>query len=306
MAKRALIAAILLLPALPGLGQASYSTVTATVVGANGQPYANAAVSAILVNSTGQPIAFGLTTPNGQPYQPKAVTGTLSASGVMTLLLFPTNTLTCPNSGTYCAYWQIAISAPTDSAILTYAPAWPVLYRTAVTGNVDLSSQINALAQSVNFLNLKTGQSTVSGGGGGSMTWPGASGIPCYSGSSAWCATYSNTNLIPSAYLNVFSTTQAGIVPVSPGGTSAYLRADATWSTPVNFADSETVAGSSTTWTLAHTPAAGSVPLVVVQVASFGGVVLIKGQTPGYTISGAVITTTTSYTAGALSVWYRW
>jgi hypothetical protein len=40
-----------------------------------------------------------------------------------------------------------------------------------------------------------------SGGSGGSMTWPGAAGIPCYSGSSSWCTSYSASNQIPSTYI---------------------------------------------------------------------------------------------------------
>lgn len=44
-------------------------------------------------------------------------------------------------------------------------------------------------------------QITVNTGGGGSMTWPGAAGVPCYSGSSSWCTSYSATNQIPPSYL---------------------------------------------------------------------------------------------------------
>lgn len=73
-----------------------------------------------------------------------------------------------------------------------------------------------------------------------------------------------------------------------------------------SFADDETVSGSGTAWTLAHTPAAASVPILVVQLPSFGGVTLLLGLTPGFTISGAAITTTTSYSAGALRAWYRY
>lgn len=77
-----------------------------------------------------------------------------------------------------------------------------------------------------------------------------------------------------------------------------------------NFADSEVVAGSGTAWVLAHTPAAGCVPVVVVQVDSIngsvgGGLVLLKGQNPGFSIAGVNITTTNPYAAGHLYAWYR-
>jgi hypothetical protein len=86
------------------------------------------------------------------------------------------------------------------------------------------------------------------------------------------------------------------------GGTGAWTALP---SGGVNFVDDETVSGSGAAWTLAFTPAAGCVPILVVQIPSFGGVTLLLGQTPGFTISGANITTTSSYAAGALAAWYR-
>ena len=73
-----------------------------------------------------------------------------------------------------------------------------------------------------------------------------------------------------------------------------------------NFADSEIVSGSGTSWTLANTPASGCVPILVVQLSGFGGITLLEGFTPGFTISGANITTTSSYSSGALCAWYRY
>ena len=70
----------------------------------------------------------------------------------------------------------------------------------------------------------------------------------------------------------------------------------------VNWAAAEVVSGSGTSWTLAHTPKA--TPLIVVMVASFGGVTLLPSQTPGFTISGKNVTTTTSYSSGALFAYY--
>lgn len=42
---------------------------------------------------------------------------------------------------------------------------------------------------------------TINSSGGGSMTWPAAAGIPCYSGSSSYCTSYSAMNLLPLSYL---------------------------------------------------------------------------------------------------------
>ena len=69
----------------------------------------------------------------------------------------------------------------------------------------------------------------------------------------------------------------------------------------------EVIAGSGTTWTLAHPPGAGIVPIIAVKLAGFGGVLLFEGDTPGFTISGAAITTTGSYSTGSLrALWYQY
>jgi hypothetical protein len=85
------------------------------------------------------------------------------------------------------------------------------------------------------------------------------------------------------------------------GGTGAWTALPAAGA---NFADSEVVSGSGTTWTLAHTPIA--TPLIVVMVGGFGGVTLLLSQTPGFTITGTAVTTTNSYLAGAIYAWYRY
>lgn len=74
----------------------------------------------------------------------------------------------------------------------------------------------------------------------------------------------------------------------------------------LNFADDETVSGSGTAWTLANTPVAGCVPIVMVDTGT-ALTPLLKGSASayGYSISGANITTVTSYAAGKLIAWYR-
>jgi len=51
---------------------------------------------------------------------------------------------------------------------------------------------------------------TNTGGGGGGMTWPAAAGIPCYTGSSSWCTSYSSSNLIPASYVSILNQNTAG------------------------------------------------------------------------------------------------
>jgi hypothetical protein len=63
--------------------------------------------------------------------------------------------------------------------------------------------------------------------------------------------------------------------------------------------ENEVVSGSGTSWTLANTPVAGSVKL-------WGaGIRLTPGAGNDYTISGATITTASSYSTGALIADYR-
>lgn len=71
-----------------------------------------------------------------------------------------------------------------------------------------------------------------------------------------------------------------------------------------NFTDNETVSGSGTSWTLANAPS--GVPIVMVDTGT-ALTPLLKGSAAayGYSISGANITTVTSYTAGKLIAWYR-
>lgn len=64
--------------------------------------------------------------------------------------------------------------------------------------------------------------------------------------------------------------------------------------------DSEEVSGSGTTWTLANTPIAGTVKLYL------NGMRAKLGASNDYTISGATITTTNSWSAGQVVADYRY
>ena len=65
--------------------------------------------------------------------------------------------------------WSITISDPQDSSILTYTPSWSIYYATPITGAVDLSTQLSALAQPIAYVNLKTNASTIGGSGSGTV-----------------------------------------------------------------------------------------------------------------------------------------
>lgn len=97
-------------------------------------------------------------------------------------------------------------------------------------------------------------------------------------------------------------------ITISPSGGTGAVTINASSGEEINFADDETVSGSGTSWTLANSPAAGCVPQLFVEVPSFGLIGLLEGSaaTYGYTISGASITTVSSYTAGTLHAWYRY
>jgi hypothetical protein len=60
--------------------------------------------------------------------------------------------------------------------------------------------------------NVQLGLSGVLTPAGGGMTWPsGGAGIPCYSGSSSYCTSYSATNQVPSNFLQIYPETAAEI-----------------------------------------------------------------------------------------------
>lgn len=141
--------------------QVSYSTITGTVTDPNGNPLANAGLTASLVNAQGYAVSSTVT-PNGQPFNGSPAYGTLDATGHFSINLAPNGILSKP-SGTQ---WKITITSPADFAILTYAPPWTINYQFTVAGNADISTPLSALANPVAFFNTKTGQSTLRSSGG--------------------------------------------------------------------------------------------------------------------------------------------
>ena len=154
-----LIPAVFLFAA-SALAQVSYSTITGTVNDPNGNPLANASLTASLVNAQGYPVSSTVT-PNGQPFNGSPAYGTLDSTGHFSINLAPNGILSKP-SGTQ---WKVTITSPNDFAILTYAPPWAINYQFTVTGNADISTPLSALANPVAFFNTKTGQSTLKASG---------------------------------------------------------------------------------------------------------------------------------------------
>jgi hypothetical protein len=97
-------------------------------------------------------------------------------------------------------------------------------------------------------------------------------------------------------------------ITLSPVGGTGVVTVTATGGAGPTFVDNETVAGSGTAWTLANVPAVGCVPILFVPpFADYGMFALVLGSAGpyGYTITGAAITTVTSFPAGSMRAWYR-
>lgn len=78
------------------------------------------------------------------------------------------------------------------------------------------------------------------------------------------------------------------------------LLVDVSGGTIGTFVDNEIVTGSGTSWTLAHIPLSGS------QHIYANGQRLTPGGGNDYTISGAVVTTSLSWSAGTVLADYRY
>ena len=96
-------------------------------------------------------------------------------------------------------------------------------------------------------------------------------------------------------------------VPVSEGyvgtNSSGQLIAATAPGTVPNFADNEVPSGTWPNLTLAHSPSPSSSLQLFSWITGFGAVLLIQGV--DYTLSGAAITGTASYTIGTLYAFYR-
>jgi hypothetical protein len=111
-----------------------------------------------------------------------------------------------------CAAGDTNIPCVTPVTIYTSSAGTQTL-ATCGTGcfNADLNGNYQFFVASGNYTVTVTGAGYTGfsnqiavgvGGGGGSMTWPGVAGVPCYSGSSSWCASYTSSNQIPNNILN--------------------------------------------------------------------------------------------------------
>jgi hypothetical protein len=139
----------------PAKGQITYFTVTAGVTDPNGSPYANASYIISLVDEAGNPVATAQT-PNGSFLNTRQVTGTLDATGHLSVQLAQNNTLHSPDG----TQWKISISSPTDPDTPTRQPSQVINYQTPITGSVDLSSQLSALAAPIASSGGKISQDT--------------------------------------------------------------------------------------------------------------------------------------------------
>lgn len=162
---KALFAVLLVLSSASlASAQVTYDTITATVTDPASHPYANASYAIRLVDNFGRQV-YAATTPNGQPFACKPVTGNLDSTGYMSVQLVPNNTLTDSVTRKQDTNWQITIGRPGSTDILTVndPASWQIIYSANITAPVDLSSQLSSLAGQINFINLRTGQSVVGG-----------------------------------------------------------------------------------------------------------------------------------------------
>lgn len=110
------------------------------------------------------------------------------------------------------------------------------------------------------------------------------------------------TGTVPVATLPVFTTSTAGVVPASGGGTTNFLRADGTWANPAapNLAVDRFVTGTNftpgvtTTLTLSQTP-----PSLNACIVTYDGISQHRSQ---FSLAGAVITFTSAIPLGVKEI----
>ncbi len=141
----------------PMLLAQTYATVIGTVTDPGGNPLAFAQLTATLVDANGVPQKF-VYLANNTRIITAPVQATLSSAGAFSVSLLENSVVVTPAG----SQWQLNISAPAQPGIiLDYAPAWTITYTASITANVDFSSQLTALAQTIVFMNLQTGQNTL-------------------------------------------------------------------------------------------------------------------------------------------------
>jgi hypothetical protein len=207
------VAVGLMLSAGLAQSQAIYANVTATVVDPNSHPLAGAVLTAILVDTTGRQVTSA-TSPNGQIVSTIVKPMVLDSTGAFAVQLLNTSTLSKP-SGTQ---WKLNILPPpleTQAYILTFQPPWLLQYTSAINADIDLSSQLSALTSPITFINLQTGQNTLSSGGGG---------FPITLGSTSIAASSTTTS--------VDGLTVNGVDLSTTGPSTQYLDNTGAYSTP--------------------------------------------------------------------------
>lgn len=167
----------------------SQTTVTATVVDGNGIPYGGGTVKATLSPpGANSPCVF--TGVDCIPVLNPVGPSPLDFTGSFTLNLYPNSSILC--AGQACTtQWtfQVCISPGVVPPFGTGPQCFSVA-QTISGSSQNISSALNAVAPLLTH-----------GGGGGGMTWPGAAGIPNYSGSLSWATSYSATNPIPASFI---------------------------------------------------------------------------------------------------------
>lgn len=304
---------------------AQYTTaVTATITDTNGQAWSNGTWSATLVPQQGQSLPER--DPTGAPVT-SFYSGSMDGTGTLTVTLGNNSLLTpvgsrwqfqlCPqaNAGCVQSFQTVFGSTINLSSQLSAVALSPTVNPTPISwayNDAELKvipgfGQLyyNTISSCYRFFNGSSWVSLCSGGGGGSSYSPvaqvpggtinGTNTTFTLTGTPATGSLIFQWNgqvLQPNVgYTLSGSTVTTTIAP--PSGSSLYASywvSGSSTASPVAEVPTGTINGSNVTFTLANTPAAGTLLL------QYNGQVLQPGV--GYTITGATITMTTAPATG--------
>lgn len=228
MAGCLILLAACLLP-VPGLAQIK-TTVADNLLGPDG----SSASGTMTISAAGAfRSADGYNVAQGWRIQIPVVAGSFSVSLIPNQGATPTgqndtytvtyNLTSSLGSSYWTETWFVPSAGPVGLAAVRTLPAFPANFLSPQTANTVLAGPVSGSAGAASFRPLVCADlpGGCSGGDGGSMTWPTSAGIPNYSGSSSWGASYSATNLIPASIIPVLNQNTTGNAATATYATSA-------------------------------------------------------------------------------------